>query len=291
MHILLGFSAMFALTLSACGAQPVAKQMVVTRAVASASDQAAAYDWRTELHWVQVPESPWGGSNQGSTYLTDVMNHTTDRFESAEPPTNGHESMHGLLNQMNNLTGDSDQFVYWKEGKGAYVMEPLLHASHIKEYLPEGARQITQSRHDLYLVEQVAAYFPNVLYQFDEWNAYVTGATVATEIFRAGQWNDGGTDAVDGAMDFVYFASAAALALQENEPNYIATNDQFKAAYAMLAERSIEMVNAGVTMEPFSGFHAAELKQHFVSSPENQRIRTMLSRWLGARWTQRVFGF
>ena len=44
-------------------------------------------------------------------------------------------------------------------------------------------------------------------------------------------------------------------------------------------------------IEQFSDFHAKELRAHFVSPPENDKIRAMLREWYGPVWTKRVFGF
>jgi hypothetical protein len=249
------------------------------------------YDWNKEMEWTDVPTSNWNGDSHGSIYFTDVMTHTKDRWMQAGPSINAHETMHGLLNSMNKITPTKDQFVYHEKGKGAYVAEPAMHASKIKEYLPAEAKKIAANRMKLYLENQVAAYFPNVLYQFDEWNAYVTNSRVALEMFEAGKWKDGGTDEVDGAMDFLYFGSAAVLALTKREPEYIKTNKQFKAAYAMLAEKSMYFVTKGLAAAPFAGFHAKKLQDHFTQSPENQAIRDALKQIYGPVWTKRVFGF
>ena len=80
MRILSCLTMIAGLAISGCGAQPAASQLAATSSVAPTEDKAIAFDWRTALHWVQVPESQWGGSNQGSPYLSDVMNHTTDRY-------------------------------------------------------------------------------------------------------------------------------------------------------------------------------------------------------------------
>ena len=110
-------------------------------------------------------------------------------------------------------------------------------------------------------------------------------------MWHAGTWTTGGQDVVDGTMDFLYFCSAAYLALVDQEPEYLDGNDQFKAAFAMLAEQSMAIVNEGVDIEPFSYFHARELRDHFIASGENQEIREMLRERYGSDWTERVFGF
>lgn len=247
------------------------------------------YDWHADLVLTPVPAAAWSGDDYGSPHLADVMGHTTDRYLSSTFTTNAHETMHGLLNEMRNKKGAGWGFFYYENGQGAYVEEPQMAASLIKNYVPAGAKTLAQSRYNLYLVQQVASW-TEVLYQFDEWCSYKTNARVAVEGYEAGRWNLSNTDEVDGAMDFLVFAAAAVRGLEQNEPAYL-QNKQFKATFAMLAEESMTYINKGLALAPFSGFHGAALRDHLRTSPESAALRTTLQTWLGKGWTRRVLGF
>lgn len=254
---------------------------------------ATDYDWKAHVKHTAVPEVAWTGDDGGSAFFRDVMTHATERFE-GDPSlgTIGHETTHMITSKWANATPARDNFFYWGGGLGVYVVEPQYDAAHVRDYLPEGAKKIAASRYQLYLVDQTGAW-KVVLYQFNEWNAYINGGRVGVEQMRAGKWPNPQihTDVVDGMMDFLYFGSAAALALHDNERAYFDGDEAFKALYARNAEETVKLVNEGLGYPQFADFHASELRTHFVSSPENEKIRAMLREWYGSAWTKRVFGF
>jgi hypothetical protein len=250
------------------------------------------FDWRALLRMSPVPSAPWSGKSFGSVYAMDVMSHTTDRFLSEFVTTNVHETMHGLASQMRNLTRENDQFVYDENGQGGYVQEPSLSLAKVRGFVPAGARQLAKFSFDLYLVQQVdSGGWDNLLYLLDEWTAYVANARAALEIKSAGQWSGGHRSEIDGSVTFLYFTAAAVQALKTHEPEYLRTNSQFKAAFAMLAEKTAAHAREGLKIAEFNTFQAGPLFEHFRTSPEAASIRATLVEWLGAGYTQRVFGF
>jgi hypothetical protein len=247
------------------------------------------YDWRASIQFETAPSVGWTGQTYGSPHFVDVMSRTRNRYLSSSHTTNAHETMHLFESEMRNARGIGWNYFYFEDGKGAYLRDPKMSSTRIREYVPARVRTLARARYDLYLVQQTSSW-PNVLYQFDEWCAYKTNARIAVETFDAGQWNGGTVDEVDGAMDFLVFAAAAVRALEVNEPGYL-QNDQFKAVFAMLAEESATYIERGLAIPNFNAFHARELREHFRSSPESADLRAALKRWLGARWTTRVLGF
>jgi hypothetical protein len=205
--------------------------------------------------------------------------------------TNGHETNHHLNAEMRNATSATDNTVYFEGGKAAMVTEPAMSAVKIRDYVPAWVKQHA-SRYQTYVVDQVDNYWSNVLYQFDEWSAYRTDARIAVELDKAGtfgQASQGEICVMDGAIEFLYFASAAVNALAHNEPAYL-QNTQFKAAFAMLAEQSLEFYGYGKGKQSFDCDGTGEL-EHYKTSPDNAANRAAVKDWMGAAWTQRVLGF
>jgi hypothetical protein len=273
-----------ATVVTACGPTPP------TSSFSDAGGSGPAYDFRAHIVWTGVAASAWSGDAHGSAHLADVMTHTTDRFASSDPSTEGHETLHGLLAEQRNKTSAHDNFVYGGDGKGALVLEPSSRLSGVKDYVPAGARRIASGRYQTYLIDQARSW-SEVLYVFDEWDAYTVGARVGVEAKRAGRWDQGAQDVVDGATDFLYFGAAAMLMLHEREPAFVQGNEQLKAAFALLAEATVPYVEAGLAFPEFSGFHARELLTHLRTSSEAAAIRAYLTSWYGADWTSAVLGF
>ena len=56
---------------------------------------------------------------------------------------------------------------------------------------------------------------PNqVLYLWDEWAAYISGARAGVEQAEAGRFREYGQDMVDGPMDLLYFCTSSLQAIQ-----------------------------------------------------------------------------
>ncbi len=290
----------------------------------------AGYDPRRSIHLVTIPAHPWNGDDAGSARLRDVMEHTSPRSrwtkDDASPSTIGHESHHGLVAE-NEIRGESAaDFFYFERGFGAYVPSPrqglrLLrkqadgtpvytpdaHTSlrHVRALIPRGAKKLTASRFETYLADEDRVTY-SVLYLFDEWNAYLAGAQIAIEAYAAGYYEpfledkvnaDGSHSRItnigvlDGMVDFLYFSSAGVLALAENEPEYLRRNEQLRAVYALFAEETMRLLDAGNEIGLFRSVHAARVLDHFRASPESQSLRDYLTRWLGAEFTRRVLGW
>jgi hypothetical protein len=201
---------------------------------------------------------------------------------------------------MRNKKGSTQAFFYFGEGKGAYVDFPKTNLTkNVYGALPSGVQAIVEkgmteefihlSRVRQYLIDQPKQW-PNVLYLFDEWNAYITNAKAALEMIEAKTYTYGPTDEVDGAMDFLYFCNVAMVVTQQSEPTYL-QNKQFKAIYALMMEETMQVVRAGLKVPEFRNFHANALMQHFISDPANEKSRQLLKQMYGADWTKKVFGF
>lgn len=290
----------------------------------------AGYDPRRSIHLVSIAAHPWDGDDAGSAHFRDVMEHTTPRSRwtkpDVSPSTIGHETHHGLVAE-NEIRGDAPaDFFYFERGFGAYVPSPrqglrLLRKQadgtpvytpdahtnlrHARAFLSDGAKKLTASRYQTYLADQDRETY-SVLYLFDEWNAYLAGAQIAIETYAAGYYapfledkvNPDGSHSritnigvLDGMIDFLYFSSAGVLALAESEPEYLRTNEQLRAVYALFAEETMRRFDAGNEIGLFRSVHAVKVLDDFRTSPANQPMRDYLTGWLGAEFTHRVFGW
>jgi hypothetical protein len=258
------------------------------------------YNWRNVLKWTPAPTYPFNENDYGSAYYKDIMIHTAphQRYrKSAEDPnppvtTIAHESLHGLTNEMVNASKESDDYVYYGNGQGAYVLRPKEILNEVVKYIQPNYRALTESRVQTYLVIH-PAYNKNLLHIFDEWNGYIVTSKSAVDLLNV-KYNDPNenVDPFEGLADMVYFCSASLLALQDHDPEYLQNNTQFKAIFAMFLEQSGELLRDGPKMATkWNNTHANEKLAAFKNDPENAKIRNALIQFLGADYVKAHLGF
>ena len=143
----------------------------------------------------------------------------------------------------------------------------------------------------MYLVDQAASW-KNTLYFFDEWNAYVGTTRSAVEIQRAGRWNPAdNADPIEGLVDMMYFCSASIRSIKNVDPQYLATNKQFKATYAMIMEESVKWMNEARKEKMWSGSKAWTKMQNFQTAADGAPVRQTVKELMGDAWARRVLGF
>ena len=250
---------------------------------------AGDFDWRKVLQTVDVPLASWNGNDHGSAFYRDVMTHSGRKYTSDTPTTNAHETQHFLNSEVRNKTGAPDNTIYVGDGKAGLVLEPKMHAREVRNYVPPTMKQA--SRYDLYIIKQVDGDWSEVLYIFDEWSGYRADVRVAVELKRAGKLSVlGGEVCVgDGAAEFLHFGASAVAALKEKEPAYL-QDQQFKAAFAMLAEESVSYIKEGAG-DGVIDCQASRYLELFAKSPEAERNRQVIREWMGPVWSARVLGF
>lgn len=255
----------------------------------SGAGDAGDFDWRRVLQTVDVPLASWNGNDYGSAFYRDVMTHSVRKYTSDTPTTNAHETQHMLNSETRNRSDAPDNTVYVGDGKAGLVLEPKMHAREVRNYVPPTMKQA--SRYNLYIVQQVDGDWSEVLYIFDEWSGYRADVRVAVELKRAGKLSAlGGEVCVgDGAAEFLHFGASAVAALKEKEPAYL-QDQQFKAAFAMLAEESVSYIREGAG-DGVIDCQASRYLELFAKSPEAERNRQVIREWMGPVWTARVLGF
>lgn len=251
------------------------------------------YDYRRDIVFTDVASYAFSGNDYGSAFYRDVMTHTPagERDFQSGPSTHAHETLHGLNNAMRNRTSQKDAFFYLENGKGAYVIEPKENSRDVRNHIGSSYRQLSASRYNLYLVQQTVSW-TNTLYFFDEWNAYVGTTRSAVEIQRAGRWDPSqNSDPIEGLVDFMYYCSASILSIKNVDPEYLATNKQFKATYAMIMEESVKWMNEAKKEKIWIGSKAWTKMQNFQTAADGAQVRQAVKDLMGDAWAKRVLGF
>jgi hypothetical protein len=254
------------------------------------------YDWRAEGQLTDVPSRPFNGKTYSSDFYKDIMTHTKPDLNPAygEPATEAHETLHGLHSEMRQKTRDNDSFVYHRDGKGMYIAEPKENMADVKNHIGASFRQMASSNYNLYLITQPQSW-KNTLYIFDEWASYIATARTAIEAKAAGQWTPGfasqHSDPVQNLAEFMYFCSATILSIKNVDPQYLKTNKQYKAAYAMTMEESVRWLNESRKPDLFPNSKAYAKFQNLQTAPDAAPVRAAIKELMGDAWTKRVMGF
>ena len=262
---------------AACGVKPLSQ----TASVALEVPEKKGFRWQDHIVFSSVPSTDWQEQDWGSPYYRDIMRHTRQPIirPHYSAMTNAHESNHRLNAESRNQTIANDNVVYFEKGMVAYIAEPKLAITAVRNFVPTFIKKSRRYQH--YVISQ-SQHWPNILYLWDEWSAYRTDLRVASEIKDVGKLQSAARGEVcvsDGAIEFMYFASAAVAALQQHEPQYL-QNVSFKSSYLMLAEQSLYYFRKHQSDQVFN-CQAGMVLQHFLTSPDNQAIRNALVNWLG----------
>lgn len=249
----------------------------------------SGYDWMAHIDFHEIAATGFSCNEaQYGVRYCDVMGHTQSPYLSSDLLTNVHETQHFMLHENDGATPENDKFIYWREGKGAFFLEPGTVTSDVAEYI---AHQYTV--YDTYIAQRPSQ--PLGENMVDEWCAYLTEEIVAIQIAHI----DGQTSGVDGlvvaGVEFMYYNAAALHALTVEEPSYLEENPQALAIFAMLAEATKEWtIDQGIDVDLFSSWANDRAKgelDDFRDSPDNEQIRETLRELYGETWTNSVLGF
>lgn len=257
--------------------------------VPAADDPTAGVEWFT---W-PVQQAGFGQPSNG-VQLNDIGGHLPasygDTYWFDDGLTAGHETSHGIHAHLRNYEAPSPigwNAFYVLDDRVAFVEEPAMRKSDIKAHIPVGLRG---DRYDLYLEGQIA-WDDTPLYVFDEWNSYLNGAEVAVGQVQADLYDDGWTDAVMGPLEFTVYAIATAKAAQQRDPDYAATNLQFRRFTAWNIARAMRLFTAGRAMTEFEWDKQDAYAERLRTGAEADELRAFARETWGAAWTQSVLGF
>jgi len=244
------------------------------------------YDWEKHINFVDVAPSKFSGNTYTSEHYKDVMSHVQRPYLQDSALTIVHESHHFLLHEQDGKTAARDKFVYHKQGKGAYYLEPNLKTLAVDQSLPSAIvskgklyKTYIKSRPNQEIGENMV----------DEWQAYIAENISLIEATKNG--TNITNDSVEGAStEFLYYNATAMMRLAKDEPAHL-EKENTKAIFAMLAEKTRWIHDNMKDMNQLSTSHSQEIFDHLQSNEESKEIREALKKIYGAGWTKRVLGF
>ena len=251
------------------------------------------YNWKDSALLADVPLQGFSGENYGSAFYQDIMSHTKPDYYD-EPATSVHETLHTLHSEMRQKTKTHDAFVYHRDGQGIYIPEPKENLIDVKNHIGASFQELAKYNYDTYLIKQLK-YWKNTLYLFDEWACYIATTRTAIEAQAAGKWTEtfasSHTDPIEGLVTFMYFNSAAILSIKNVDPDYLKTNQQYKAAYAMTMEESMHWINQARANKFWSTSRAYGKLKNLQTAEDAATVRAAVKGLMGDTWTKRVLGF
>lgn len=205
--------------------------------------------------WLKFPAQKSLSDGSWGPVLTDIENHLPSSYgttyRDSDKITHGHETSHGIhahLRNYFNTTGKRANGLYVLEDRGVIIVEPNIRKSQVAPFIPASLRG---SRYGTYITGQTE-WDDTPLYVFDEWNAYVNGGAVGTDLVQRGMWKSGWRDGVAGQLEFAVYAVAVAMAVQKNDPAYLTSNEQFREFLAWNLRRTMEIFRKGQKMKDFA---------------------------------------
>jgi hypothetical protein len=254
----------------------------------------AAPDPGDGVEWMIWPEQQTLGEASWGSDLVDIARHLPaeygDTYWFDEPVTAAHETSHGIhahLRNYENDTGERVNAFYVLGDRAALVVEPDIRKSDVNPHVPGVLRG---PRYDLYLDGQ-DAWDDTPLYLMDEWNAYVNGAEVGVQQVQEGLWDGAWQDAVMGPLEFTVYAIATAKAVAAGDPDYFASNQQFRRFTAWNIRRAMELYEAGRVMEEFEWDDQDAYAATMRTSAAAEDLRAFARETWGDAWCAEVLGF
>jgi hypothetical protein len=232
--------------------------------------------------FVEVPESR---KNSEQSVYGDVMRHSQESpfGDKNGRSTNVHETVHGINSYLRNKYYESKKVVngfYALEGRGVIIDEPNMRKSNINKFVPESLQSF---RYALY-IDGSQAWDDKPLYIYDEWTAYVLGGKCNIEDVQnnrhKGEWSDG----VSGCLDFSIYSIALSMAVKEIDPDYWASNKQFRDYTIWNLREAYKTYIVGHKMDQFKWDKQDALLKEFLSNPEAETMRKFVKENLEGVW-------
>ena len=226
--------------------------------------------------------------------LGDIERHLPSRYGStyrdSDPVTWGHETTHGINSHLRNTQeynpeGAKVNGFYVGNDKAVVLQEPPITKSSVGRYVPDSLKG---SRFSMYVTGQ-RAFEREPLYLMDEWVAYSNGAAVGVDLAKAGKWRDGGRDAVAGVVEFTAYGFAMAMAIEAQQPGYLAQHPKLKNFIAWQGLRGMDLFREGLKVPAFAGFPEQHKQlERLRSAPDAEPLRAFIRTQYGDAYLQRL---
>lgn len=243
--------------------------------------------------FLSYPRQKTKTNAQWGAVLTDIEEHLPASYGStyydSDRVTHGHETTHGINSDLRNNyndTGKRANGFYVLADRGVLVVEPNMRKSKIAAHVPASLRG---PRFSLYITGQTA-WDDMPTYVFDEWVAYTNGSAVAVDLYEAGKWTYGWRDGVAGTLEFTIYALATAMAVEQHDPTYFASNRQFHEFIAWNGRRAMDLYRRGAVMPPFQWDQQETYYRAIQESPDAEALRQFARRVYGDAWAHEVLG-
>ena len=199
--------------------------------------------------------------------------------------TDAHEGTHGVNSRLRNQHSGSNVF-YVTGGKAVVIKNPNMRKSAVAAFVPQSLRG---NRFQMYIAGS-PAWDDTPTYILDEYIAYINGGAVAVEDKKNGIKNskdDFGFDAVSGAIEFSFYATALAMAIEKNDPEYWNSDPQFKNYMAWVLKRAKEVYDSGKDIPDFAFPKQKQLEQNIKTSPDAEAMRQFLRKHFNGIWVDK----
>ncbi len=250
------------------------------------------FDWRTIARMTEVSVIGFTGDNYGSAFFQEILSRAQPKLFD-EPATTAHETLHIVHSDMRQKTSAKDGFFYHRDGKGIYILDPKDNLADVKNHIGSSYQKMAQFNYDTYLVKQLQ-YWKNTHYLMDEWTCFLATARTAIEVQMAGKWTEkfagNNVDPLEGLVDLMYFNAASLVSIKKVDPDYLKSNQQYKAAFAMNMEESIAWIKKAATVSYWDKSEAFAKLANLQKADDGAAIRAAIKELLGEAWAKRVLG-
>lgn len=245
-------------------------------------------EWFEYASQKRLSDPSWGD------FLTDIENHLPEKFGTTYRDSNkitwSHETTHGIhshLNMTYRKEGDKARSYgfYVGNNKAVMIPQPKIRITNIAEIIPQKLRG---SRYQLYLVNQATSWNADPLYIYDEWNAYVNGATTGVELIQKSMFETNKTDSALACLEFNIYVLYACMATKELDSNY-----DFKQLFEFTAwnsNRSMKVYHESYKHDVFN-WDKHEYLKFLQTSEDAKKLRVFVIENWGEIWANEVFGF
>jgi hypothetical protein len=222
--------------------------------------------------------------------LTDVVQHCpVDQWQYYHDPdsvTAAHETTHGINAHIRNTYAPAQRVngFYLLENRAVLVNEPNIRKSDVASYVPASMRGM---RYDLYIVG-MTDWDDTPLYIWDEWVAYTNGTVAGVDQVRQGLWNAPIQDVCVGPLEFIGYTIALGLAVEELDPTYFTTYDQFRAFMGWNMRRSMNIFRECRVLPEFLFQGQDDLFNSLASGTDTAGMRDFLTRTFGDAFVQEI---